>query len=47
MGLSNEQISAQVTAGYKDKEAPERKISELSKAPNNETFQNMEYGGRE
>ena len=38
---NQERISAQVTAGFKEKEALESKIRELSKAPNNETFNNM------
>ena len=44
IGSTNERISAQVTAHFTEKEDLERKISELSKAPN--SFNNMVAANR-
>ena len=46
IGSTNERISAQVTAHFTEKEDLERKISELSKVPNPETFNNMVAANR-
>ena len=46
IGSTNERISAQVTAHFTEKEDLERKISELSKVLNPETFNNMVAANR-
>jgi len=46
IGYTNERISAQVTAHFTEKEDLERKISELSKVLNPETFNNMVAANR-